>query len=138
MSDQPGVSKSRMRCVRDARGKSNCLCDACSSEYFARDQVTRPTLVFSGRLFSLKLEKMRDGDFGQVDLGQNPMEITLNTNVAESRLQVSAAHEILHVLFELYKIEATHEQLHGCAVSLATEGVPALIALSKVVNAYRA
>lgn len=96
--------------------------------------VTAKT-VYRGKIITLEVAPMPEGDFGQVDLGQDPMEITINSKLAPSRQIISGTHEVLHVLFELHKIDATHEQLHGCSVTLATEGLPALNALKRHLSA---
>jgi len=78
----------------------------------------------------LRLNSLPPGVFGETQLDTRPFVITLNPNVVKSRAEVSLAHELVHVLSELYKLDLTHEQIHDVAPFIVSEIVPTINAFN--------
>lgn len=101
---------------------------------FLQDGSLPVGTFFRTPLFHATLEPMSDNDFGQVDLSRQPFEITLNSRMAYPRVRMSMVHEMLHVLFEMHKINLSHDMLHEVALLIVNDVLPALGALAEQTN----
>lgn len=86
---------------------------------------------FSSSWVEAKLGDLPEGTYGMVNTGAKPFQVTINRNVDLPRAQVSFAHEMLHVINDLNKLELPHSQLHNAAVMLVGEVLPGLNALTE-------
>ena len=57
--------------------------------------------------------------------------MSINRNVALPRAQVSYAHEMMHALDDLLKLNLSHDQVHSAATMLVGEVLPGLNALTE-------
>lgn len=106
-------------------------CDACYDHAFWRRDTFTPGIFFNSSWFTGRLEPMGDNDAGYIDVSSRPFEIVINSNYAVPRAQVAFAHEALHALNELQKLNLSHEQVHNTAIMLASEVLPGMMALNR-------
>jgi len=90
-----------------------------------------PREIFSSNWLKVELMPMDDGIFGETDISERPFRIRLNSQKANSRVQLSALHEMLHVMNSVFKLNLTHQQVHDVAVFFTGDVVPAVLALQK-------
>lgn len=71
------------------------------------------------------------GYFGEIDIGSDPMRITIGNDIGEARGKIALSHELVHMLNRMLKLPLSHEQVHNMGVSLVREYLPVMRALDK-------
>jgi len=122
------MDESFQSCSHDA----NVECDHCVT--LARDFSDERSLMPKGRffetpLFTAELTDLPKGQFGMVDHGSEPFRIYINRKVVPQRQAISLAHEAMHVLNKLLKLNIPHENIHSSAIFLVNDVIPAILAL---------
>jgi len=87
-------------------------------------------IFYSTPWFSAELTDLPSGVYGMINTDKKPFRIRLNRNVPFPRMMVSAAHETLHAMADLYKLNVSHDQIHGLAFFLVDNVIPLLNSLS--------
>jgi len=91
-------------------------------------------IFYSTPWFSAELTDLPSGVYGMINTEKKPFRIRLNRNVPFPRMMVSAAHETLHAMADLYKLNVSHDQIHGLAFFLVDNVIPLLNSLSDLQN----
>jgi len=98
---------------------------------FLKQGDGRVVEFYRSNMFKATLKPLRAGLYGQINLSMMPFNVEINSNVVDSRAQLSLIHECMHGLNELLKLGMNHEQLHLFSGYLMTEVLPAFRALEK-------
>jgi hypothetical protein len=112
-------------------------CSACASggakldAAFASPEALPAGEFFKSSWVTASLTDLPEGTYGMVRTGKRPFEVSINRNVELPRAQVSFAHEMMHVLDDLLKLNISHEQIHHIAVMLVGEVLPGLNLMSE-------
>jgi hypothetical protein len=117
------------------RSAHDASCKVCRHDGYFSDDPIPSGLFYKSGLIEGRIKAMGEGQFGEIDVGDFPFQVTLNSEIKPSRREASLVHETLHALTELHKIPMEHSQLHTLAVGLTTEILPAVLALRRAETA---
>jgi len=112
----------------DVGGASCGGCDRGSRDFFTDSSLGSGQLYASSNL-RVALAPLGEGEHGMITLGRFPYEVTINSNQVRGRAELALAHEVVHFLEQMVKLEMTHEQVHHAAWLLLSEGYPAMRSL---------
>jgi hypothetical protein len=113
------------------RDTASVPCACPRTEFWTRDDQIKPGRVYQGSAFSVDVGDLPNGVYGEVDLSSRPFRMVINRRVMKPRALISFAHESMHIMDALYKLNLTHEQVHALGVYLAQEVMPAYNALDQ-------
>lgn len=128
------LSTAGLATLSDRQGIRTDNNTACRHNLFLQDTTLPIGTFFETPLFTATLEPMGDDDYGQVVIDAMPFKITLNSRMALPRVRMSLAHEMLHILCEMHKINLPHEALHEVALLIVNEILPGMSALDELVS----
>jgi hypothetical protein len=119
----------------DTRQIARAKCDMQASHNpFAMDGSVRQGTFFESPIYTASLEPLASNLFGFVEIDKSPMEMVLNSNIAYPRLQISFAHEMLHIMAEMHKFNIPHDVIHELALTIVNEIMPGLQAMAAYTN----
>jgi len=104
-----------------------CQYDDVSSLSFSGS--LRPGTFYSSSLLQAKIVPSAPW-FGEVELSDTPFQISINGSKGRGRASVSLVHELVHVMDRLFKLGLSHDQVHGLAIFMTGEVIPAINAFS--------
>lgn len=111
----------------------DCSCADCDhsprDEDFWEKPNKRTGQIARSRLLDVRFGPLERDVHGETNLGTLPFSVTISPETSEGRGAVSLAHELVHVMDKLYKLNLTHEQVHALGIFLTTEVVPVFKAL---------